>query len=301
MPIRIPRLAAVPALLLALLMPVSAVLAQTSVDERHPLASGGRVEVENVAGSIRVRGWDRDEVTVTGSLGEGQRLEVDASSNRVRVEVVYPRNSRGGRGAQLELRVPRGAELQVSAVSADVDITDVDLRRLQAKSVSGGVNAAGRAGEADLGSVSGTIRARIATPRLEASTVSGRIDADGGISGDVRVESVSGAIALTAAKLEQLRGESVSGGITVRAGALAPGGRIVLESVSGRIGLQLPAGASAQLRVSSFSGNIESDVGEVQRQRYGPGRNLDARLGGGDGDVSIKSHSGSVRVDVGGR
>ncbi|MEZ0469758.1 DUF4097 family beta strand repeat-containing protein [Luteimonas salinilitoris] len=301
MRIRIPRLAAATALLLALLAPVPAVLAQASIDERHPLASGGRVEVENVAGSIRVSGWDRDEVTVTGSLGEGQRLEVDASRNRVRVEVIYPRNSRGGRGAQLELRVPRGAELQASAVSADVDITEVDLRRLQAKSVSGGVNVAGRAGEADLGSVSGAIRARIATPRLEAGTVSGRIEVDGGVSGDVRVESVSGPIALTAAKIEQLRGESVSGGMTVRAGALAPGGRIVLESVSGRIGLQLPADASAQLRVSSFSGGIESDAGEVQRQRYGPGRNLDTRLGGGDGDVSIKSHSGSVRVDIGGR
>lgn len=301
MRIRIPRLAAATALLLALLLPIPAVLAQTSIDERHPLASGGRVEVENVAGSIRVRGWDRDEVTVTGSLGEGQRLEVDASRNRVRVQVIYPRNSRSGRGAQLELRVPRGAELQASAVSADVDITDVDLRRLQAKSVSGGVNVAGRAGEADLGSVSGAIRARIVTARMEAGTVSGRIEVDGGVSGDVRVESVSGTITLAAAKLEQLRGESVSGGMTVQAGALAPGGRIVLESVSGRIGLQLPTNASAQLRVSSFSGDIESDAGEVQRQRYGPGRSLDTRLGGGDGDVSIKSHSGSVRVDIGGR
>ncbi|WP_149193173.1 DUF4097 family beta strand repeat-containing protein [Luteimonas suaedae] len=301
MPIRIPRLAAATALLLALLLPASTLLAQTSIDERHPLASGGRVEVENVAGSIRVSGWDRDEVTVTGSLGEGQRLEVDASRNRVRIKVIYPRNSRGGRGAQLELRVPKGAELQASAVSADVDVTGVDLRRLQAKSVSGGVNVAGRTGEADLGSVSGAIRGRIATPRLEAGTVSGRIEIDGGVSGDVRLESVSGAISLTAAKIEQLRGESVSGGMTVRAGALAPGGRIVLESVSGSIGLQLPADASAQLRVSSFSGNITSDAGEVERPRYGPGRSLDTRLGGGDGDVSIKSHSGSVRVDIGGR
>lgn len=296
---RNPRLTAA-VLLLALLTPVVA-LAQASIDERHPLASGGRVEVDNVAGSIRVRGWDRDEVAITGSLGSGQRLDVDASRNRVRAKVVYPRNSRSGRGARLELRVPKGAELHVNAVSADVDIADVDLRRLQAKSVSGTMDAAGRARETDLGSVSGAIRARVTTPRLDVGTVSGRVEVDGGVSGEVRVETVSGRVALTATRLERLRGESVSGGMTIRAGALAPGGRIALETVSGRVGLQLPADVSAQLRVSTFSGGIESDAGEVQRQRYGPGRSLDTRLGSGDGDVSVNSHSGSVRVDIGGR
>jgi len=71
--------------------------------------------------------------------------------------------------------------------------------------------------------------------------------------------------------------------------------------VSAPISLTLPARTSAQLKVSSFSGSIRSDVGEVERPRYGPGSHLDARLGGGDGDISINSHSGSVRVSLGAR
>ncbi|MFL7955448.1 hypothetical protein ACKAWT_02485 [Xanthomonas vasicola] len=81
--------------------------AQTAVKQSHPLERGGRVELENIAGSIRVRGWDRDEVALTGSLGEGQRLQVDESFNRLHFEVIYPRNSRNRKGAELELR--RGA------------------------------------------------------------------------------------------------------------------------------------------------------------------------------------------------
>lgn len=290
------------ALLSALSLPLSTALARTAVDERHPLAGGGRVEVHNVAGSVRVRTWDRNEVEVTGSLGEGQRLEVDASRNRVGVRVVYPRNSSGsGRGAQLELRVPRGSELQANVVSASLDVDDADFRRLQLKSVSGDIRTSGRAGETELTSVSGGIQARVATGRFNAGTVSGRIDAGGGIDGDVSVRSVSGAIDLTAGTVEQLRGESVSGGLRVGTGALAPGGRIRLETVSGRVGLQLPRAASARLRVSSFSGSIQSDAGEVQRPRHGPGRSLDTRLGDGNGDVSIQSHSGSVRIELGGR
>ncbi|MDH5823732.1 DUF4097 family beta strand repeat-containing protein [Luteimonas sp. RD2P54] len=288
------------ALLLAACAPFAA-LAQSAVDERHPLAPGGRVEVENVAGAIRVQGWDRDEVTVVGTLGEGLRLEVDASRNRVRVHVVYPRGRRNNGDARLELRVPKGAELEVATVSADVDIAGVDLRRLQARTVSGGLNAAGRAGEADLGSVSGSIRSRIATSRFEAGTVSGRVDAGGGLGGDVSAESVSGSVDLVAGRVEQLRAETVSGSVKMQVEALAPGGRIAAEAVSGRITLELPANASAQLRASSFSGDIHSSVGQVQRRRHGPGRSLDATLGGGDGDISLQSHSGNVRVTLGAR
>ncbi|MCL1531899.1 hypothetical protein M3O57_15915 [Xanthomonas nasturtii] len=65
--------------------------AQSAVKQSHPLARGARVELENIAGSIRVRGWDRE---LTGSLGDGQRLQVDESANRLQFEVIYPRNSR---------------------------------------------------------------------------------------------------------------------------------------------------------------------------------------------------------------
>ncbi|MFC7520721.1 hypothetical protein ACFQS6_12245 [Xanthomonas populi] len=124
--------------------------AQTTLKQTHLLARGGRVEVENIAGQIRVRGWDRDDVALTGSLGEGQRLDVDESPDLLQLQVIYPRNSRNSNGAQLELRVPRAALLDVEAVSASVDVDQVDLARLQLKSVSGDVVAGGRAEEAQL-------------------------------------------------------------------------------------------------------------------------------------------------------
>ena len=38
---------------------------------RHFTARDGRVHIENMAGTIRVIGWARDEVAVTGTLGSG--------------------------------------------------------------------------------------------------------------------------------------------------------------------------------------------------------------------------------------
>ncbi|WP_282297375.1 DUF4097 family beta strand repeat-containing protein [Stenotrophomonas sp. PS02289] len=284
---------------LTLLLPL-VVQAATPVNEQHPLAAGGRVEVSNIAGKVTVRGWDRNEVALTGSLAEGLRLQQDKSSNRVRWEVIYPRNNRNG-GATLELRVPRSVEVQVGTVSADIDVAGVDVRRLSANAVSGEITAAGRSSETSLATVSGSIRSQVQTQRLSLRAVSGDIQAGGGIGGEVSAETVSGDIRLDTAQVQRLAAEAVSGSLRVGAGGLAPGGKVTLETVSGSIALALPGKVSARLAVKTFSGAIQSDAGQVERPRYGPGRSLETRLGAGDGDISINAHSGNVRVTLGNR
>ncbi len=283
---------------LGLLLPLAATAA-TRVDERAPLGAGGRVELSNIAGKVSVRGWDRNEVALTGSMADGLTLKQDRSTNRVRWEVLYPRNGNNG-GATLELRVPRAVDVQLGTVSADIDVAEVDVRRLQANAVSGDIAAAGRSGETALTSVSGGIRSQVQTTRLDLRAVSGSIQATGG-AGEVSAETVSGSIKLDAGRVQRLAAEAVSGGLNVAATGLAPGGKVTLQTVSGSIGLQLPRSVSAQLSVKTFSGDIQSDAGSVERPRYGPGRSLDAKLGGGDGDITINAHSGNVRVGLGAR
>lgn len=279
----------------ALLLAPAVAQADTRVDERHGIAAGGRIELSNIAGKVTVRGWDRNDVQLTGSLAEGLQLRQEKSANRVRWEVEYPRRGNSG-GATLVLNVPRSVELLLSTVSADQDISGVDLRRLQADTVSGSLRAAGRSGDSVLNTVSGDVTARLQTPRLDVNTVSGRIEAGGGVSGEIGAQTVSGQVGVDAGRIQRLAVETVSGGIDLSASALAPGGRINVESVSASVNLRLPRTVSAQLSVNSFSGSINSDAGSVERPRHGPGSRLDARLGSGDGDIRVQSHSGSVRV-----
>jgi len=282
---------------LALCLPLVA-QAATSVNERHPLGAGGRVEISNIAGKVTVRGWDRSDVALTGSMADGLTLKQDRSSNRVRWEVEYPRGRSNG-GATLELRVPRSVEVQLGTISANIDVADIDVRRLQANSVSGSITAAGRSGETTLNTVSGGIRSQVQTPRLDARTVSGQVLAGGGVSGEVAAESVSGRVNVNAGRIQRLAVETVSGSLDVSATGMAPGGKVTMQTVSGSVALKLPVNVSAQLNVKTFSGGIQSDAGQVEKPRYGPGSSLDARLGSGDGDISINSHSGSVRVSLG--
>ena len=48
-----------------------------SIDRKVAADATGEVVISNVAGTIDVRGWDRNEVKVTGTLGRGvERVDV---------------------------------------------------------------------------------------------------------------------------------------------------------------------------------------------------------------------------------
>ena len=68
-------------LALALSLPLPA-LAATPINETRPLSPTGEVEIENLKGRIDVRVWDRPEVKIEGSLGDGvERLAIEGDFN----------------------------------------------------------------------------------------------------------------------------------------------------------------------------------------------------------------------------
>ena len=81
-------------LLLACALPVAAVAGGGTVDRKVAADPKGEVVISNVSGNIDVRGWDRNEVRVTGQLGRDvERLDVESSGGRTVVKVILPRGS----------------------------------------------------------------------------------------------------------------------------------------------------------------------------------------------------------------
>jgi DUF4097 and DUF4098 domain-containing protein YvlB len=79
---------------------------------------------------------------------------------------------------------------------------------------------------------------------------------------------------------------------------MASGAVVKAETVSGDIDLTLPKTTGAKLHVESFSGDISSPVGHVDREEVGPGSSLDARLDGGQGEIRLESFSGNIRLQL---
>jgi hypothetical protein len=281
--------------------------AATPINQTRPLAADGRVSISNVSGRIEVRTWDKPEVRITGSLGKGvEKLLIEGDSRSLTIEVKYP-EGRGGWGwgdshrvepTVLEVMLPRRAEVEVEAVSANVDVDGVRGRRLEVDNVSGDVDVTGSApGEAAFENVSGDLDLWLDTDELSIESVSGDVNAHGAITGEVTMESVSGQLELAARRVRRLKVSTVSGDADLRLGLVA-GGRIDAESLSGNVSLAVPAGTGAQLSLESFSGDIRSSVGHVHEEEHGPGSTLDAKLGDGDGRIHLESFSGDLRVDT---
>lgn len=267
--------------------------AATPIDETRAVAPDARVRITNVSGSITVTGWDRDEVHVTGELGDGvEELAIKGGPDDLGIEVRFPegRHNRHVEETRLEVSVPRGARLEAKGVSADVEANGLtgDVRL---ESVSGDVGANLDTDAAvRIHSVSGDVTLEGRTGGAALETVSGDIRASG-VTGELRLNTVSGDAELNAGVLGRLDMESVSGDLEASFG-LAGGADVRAKSLSGEITLRLPADASARITAESYSGEIESDFGSVS----GDGRELDVTAGRGDADIRVESFSGEVTI-----
>jgi DUF4097 and DUF4098 domain-containing protein YvlB len=269
--------------------------AKERVDLEKTAAKDASIRIKNVAGWVKVTGWDKGEVTVNGTVGEGvEKVDLSGEPDHVSIEVILQKHAHDGE-AELEIKVPRGSRLRFQTVSADVDIRGFG-GPLEGETVSGSIECDTPVKEASLKSVSGNIRLEGAGDRFQLKSVSGDLTVKNA-SGEANANTVSGSIRISGGTFSRATVHSVSGSIEVD-GALSGDGAYEFESHSGSIVLRIPASTSATFDLSTFSGDIQSEMGQggVSRHGYGPGREAHFTLGQDGARVSVKSFSGSVSI-----
>lgn len=280
-------------------LPLAAHASDESIDRKVAADANGEVVISNVSGTIEVRGWDRNEVQVTGTRGSGvERVDVDSSKGRTVIKVVLPRGNSHDGDADLEVSVPKGSSVEVAAVSADVSSRGV-LGTQRLKSVSGEVTADISGTESEVSSVSGdvTVRGDGKPISLRVRSVSGSLDLTNA-AGRLDVVTVSGDARVHMGDATEVRGRTTSGNLEV-SGKLTRDGRVDVEGVSGDISLRLSAPGGLALEIESFSGDIEGCLAEnVERvSKYGPGVRLNTRnVEAGGARVRAKTLSGDIEI-----
>jgi hypothetical protein len=267
--------------------------AQDRINRTRAAAPDGVVHIENPAGSVRVIGWDRAEVAVTGALGHGAYgLNLRGDKRRTVVEVETEGNPHGAH-SEIEVRVPAGSDVVIESFGASVSVSEVrgtvtaetvngDIRvgeaprEVQAESVNGGVSVASRGGRVRAESVNGPVTVR-------------------GAGGEINASTVNGPLSVTGGTFERGRLETVNGRILFEAG-LAAGGSLEVETVSGEVELALPAGTAADFTVSTFSGDIRNELGPAAQRasRHTTEKELTFSTGGGGAKVTVETLSGGI-------
>src|SRR5580658_1632098 len=92
-----PYLGVLFSLLAVALLPALSGAAVRNIDQQQAADPSGTVEIQNVAGSVQVSGWDKPEVSVTGQIGERvERVDLTSDGHRTIVHVVLPSGSTWG-------------------------------------------------------------------------------------------------------------------------------------------------------------------------------------------------------------
>lgn len=248
-------------------------------------------------GSVQVVGWDRDSVTVSGSVASGSQVSLGTPSAAVTSGLklfVEAATEQSGREGSLTLRVPRGARVWLKTGSADVTVTDVtgglDLnvvggsitvhgspRELRAESMDGGVTIDGSPSWLRVKTATGDIALQ-GGEDIGASTISGTIDARGGQTERVKLESTTGAIRFAL--------------------ALARGASVDVDTHSGAIDVQLSRKSYAEIDAATVTGVIENSWSKVQPVpgREGRGMTLSSEGGKLGARVVLRSFKGRITL-----
>jgi DUF4097 and DUF4098 domain-containing protein YvlB len=219
----------------------------------YPITADGRIELDNINGSVHISGWDRNEVKVdavkyadTKERLEEAKIEIESGHDYVSIRTRYPDHNNNwdwgshNNPASVEytLTVPRTARLD------------------EIKLINGALDISGVAGEVRASCINGRLEARDLAGRAKLSTINGRMDAHfAQLSGqDIELNSVNGSLELTipSDSNAEVEASTVSGGISNDFGLHVNHHRFVGHDLRGEIGT-----GGAHIRLSDVNGRIE--------------------------------------------
>ena len=268
------------------------------INESMDAAADGTVGISNIAGSVEVQGWSRNQVEITGELGDDvEELIFVRDGDEIEIKVKTKRRNSHDIDSDLVIKVPQASSLEINTVSADIDVADVSGEQ-SLESVSGDIDTEAHDSDMDVNSVSGDIEVEGDSKDIRSrfSTVSGDVETDN-LTGEIGVESVSGDLVVVNGAFDRAALGTVNGDIVFHS-ELRDEGRLDIETVNGSVDVEFSGEVSAHFDIETFNGDIRNCFGPeaVRVSRYAPGYELKFDEGDGSGRVTIETLNGDLRL-----
>lgn len=250
------------------------------------------IRIINLAGSVRLTGWDRDSVAVTGVPGDSTiRLFIGGSGRALKLGVDQPEGAPPGWATDLDVRVPAACRVWIKTAAGEIDADNLAgevsaitvggrirvgglLRELTAESMEGNIEIAASAANASVRTASGSIVLRGVLREVEASTVSGELLV--GMTGPI----------------QRARLESISGNVSFK-GPLEEDGSLEVESHDGDIELRMPPTLPATYDLNAYGGAIHN---ELAPKNAAAGGAQHVVIGSGAARIVVRTFKGTVIV-----
>ncbi|ALO35894.1 hypothetical protein CMT41_15050 [Colwellia sp. MT41] len=294
----------------------SQLLAATEIAQSLPSETVTNVAISNHGGFITVIGWDKDKISVSGTLDDdAEKLIFEQKGAQVIIEVEYPRmdNWRAD-GSKIIVFMPKNIRMKSSSISSEIHVSNLHggvevntvsgdilaknlTQSVELNSISGNINSHNLAGKVSLAAVSGDIQDNNSTGRLEIRSVSGEVVINSQAK-EVFFNNVSGNSELNLAEVIELRIRTVSGDIQATL-TLVEKALLKASTVSGDLTFTFQKGVDADFSLkSSVGGDIDNNITKekTEHAEYGPGAKLNFQTLNGSALVRVSTVSGNIEV-----
>ncbi|MEP6618179.1 MAG: hypothetical protein ABJE47_02645 [bacterium] len=286
------------AVMLAVVCALHGASAQQKVQLGHATSATVSLRLVAAVGELKVVGWDRDSVDLSGVVPAGSRVEMHAGSPFEKATgmkmYMEPPTEATGREGRLILRVPRAARVWLKTGSADMDVAGV-TGGLDLNVVGGSITVHGNPKELRAESMDGAVIVDGAPEWMRAKTATGDISLKGGQ--DVAASTISGAIRVTGGEVDHAKFESTTGAISLTS-TVARGASIEIESHSGAIDIELPFKSSTDLDIATITGTIDNQWSRGRPVAGHEGRGMTFTSSGGmtGGRIVVRTFKGTVTL-----
>jgi DUF4097 and DUF4098 domain-containing protein YvlB len=251
-----------------------------------------RVQIQNFAGSVVVRTWDRAAVRVVTAQRRPENVQIRGRDGVLAISTV----ARTGVPAPLdyEITVPARASLDIGGTYTSITIEGT-RGPVSATTVQGDVSLRGGDGVVSLKSVEGTVTVQDASGRVELNGVNKGLVLRN-IDGDIAAETVNGSIVLEGIQSSDVEAVTVNGRVTYD-GTIRDRGRYRFGSHNGSVTVSIPERANATIAATTYQGTFSSRFSlppAAEDESSGPRRRANFAFGSGSARVEVESFQGNI-------
>lgn len=289
------------------------------IDKTIDVPSNNKIYIENDQGEIILKGWDKQQMQVSGTLDDRADGYIFRNKKGGRTEFIVEMpnhySRKDGKGSKLTIFVPKTHLINIESVNADMDIAELSAG-IVLDTVNGDIDIQDVTGRINLDTVNGDIKSHNLNGQIRIETVNGdirdtnsqgdmRFEAVNGdlksttLSQDIRIESVNGDVEINADTIKNFEITTVGGEVEVAMKALSRGANIQAETVNGDILFKLPRDLSADVEIAAHAGGkIRNGLSKdkSKKAKYGPSSSLEFQLKDGDVEIEIDTVNGRIEL-----
>lgn len=260
-------------------------------DQTVSVSRGARLSVNNFAGEVVIRTWDRDQLRVQARHTSRAKVNIRQTSSVVSITA----DMNGTASVDYEITAPSWMPMKIEGTYIFVTI-DGAQSEVSAETVRGDVIIKGGSGSVVAKSIQGEVIVEGARGRINVASVNEGIRVTGA-SGEITAETTNGDITLTKITSSSVEVTTVNGNLLFE-GPVASKGRYLFTTHNGNITVGVPDDSNVSFIVRTYNGDFSSshNVSGPPRTEIRRGRRVTYTMGNGSAEMEMETFGGSIRV-----